>query len=365
MGKYRGTRVADTPLRIAVIGAGLIGRRHITVAQDEPAAVLAGVVEPNPETAAAATQAGATVHPTIDALAAAGPVDAAIVATPNAAHRQSAIDCIQRGWAVLVEKPIADTPEAAADIIAAATAAGLPLLVGHHRRHHDCIAVTRRLIDDGGLGRLAAVSVQWAVRKPDAYFDQAWRLGTGGGPVMINMIHDIDLLRHLCGEIVGVTAETGSEQRGHAIEDSAAVLLRFANGALGTIMLTDAALSPWSWEGASGENPGIATSGQAPYRLMGSAGSLELPSMRLWQTNTPQADWSMTLECETVPHRRTDPLPAQLRHFLAVARGEAEPLIDGADGLATLVATQAVLESARRQKTIRLGGRPEDNAIGE
>ncbi|NNG03128.1 MAG: Gfo/Idh/MocA family oxidoreductase [Inquilinus sp.] len=357
--------MAKAPLRIAVIGAGLIGRRHIDCVRDEPGAALAGVVEPDQRVAAAVGETGVTVRRDIDALAAAGPVDAAIVATPNAAHREGAMDCLRRGWAVLVEKPIADTPEAGAEIVAAAKERGAPLLVGHHRRHHDCVAVARRLIAEGGLGRLAAVSVQWAARKPDEYFAQAWRMSAAGGPVMINLIHDIDLLRHLCGEIVGVTAETGSALRGGEVEDSAAVLLRFADGALGTITLTDSALSPWSWEAASGENPGIAAGGQAPYRLMGTQASLELPSMRLWRADHAGADWSTPLECETVPSRRTDPLPAQLRHFIAVARGEALPLVGGEDGLATLVATRAVIESASTHKTVRLGGGPENQPVGE
>ena len=346
------------PLRIAVIGVGLIGRRHVACVLDEPEAVLAGMVETNAAAAADAARMapGAAVYPTIDALAEAGPVDAAIVATPNADHRETVIDCIGHGWAVLVEKPIADTPEAASAMIAAARSRGVPLLVGHHRRHHDSVAVARRLIAEGRLGRLAAVAVQWATRKPEAYFDQAWRQAAGGGPVMINLIHDIDLLRHLCGEIVSITAESGSALRGHAHEDSAAVLLRFANGALATILLTDAALSPWTWEGGSGENPGIAETGQSAYRLMGTAGSLELPSVTLWRPEREPGDWSTPLIGETMEHRRTDPLPAQLRHFLAVARGEAAPLVSGEDGLATLEATLAVLDSARSGRSVVLRG---------
>ena len=357
--------MSSDPLRIAVIGAGLVGRRHIGYVRDEPGAMLAGVVEPDRDTASMAVEAGASVHPTIEALAAAEQVDAAIVATPNAAHRDSTIDCLRRGWAVLVEKPIADTPAAAREMTAVAEAAGVPLLVGHHRRHHDCIDVARRLIAEGGLGKLAAVSVQWATRKPEAYFAQPWRQAASGGPAMINLIHDIDLLRHLCGEIVSVTAETGSAMRGNANEDSVAVLLRFASGALGTIVLTDAALSPWTWEGGSGENPGIATSGQSSYRLMGTAASLELPSMRLWRADSATADWSTALQCETLSHRLTDPLPSQLRHFMAVARGEALPLVSGADGLATLAATLAALESAKTHQPVRLDGGPEQDNSGK
>ncbi len=356
-----------TPPRIAVIGAGLIGRRHIACVADEPGAALAGVVEPDAAAGAEAASlaAGAGIYPSVEALAAAEPVDAAIVATPTPAHREAAIDCLRRGWAILVEKPIADSADAARAMIETAEESGVPLLVGHHRRHHHCIAVARRLIAEGAIGRLAAVSVQWATRKPEGYFAPDWRRAPGGGPVMINLIHDIDLLRHLCGEIVEVTAATGSAMRGHANEDSAAVLLRFSNGALGTIVLTDAAISPWTWEGGSGENPGIAETGQSAYRLMGTAGSLELPSLTLWQAGQEPADWSTALNGQRVAYRPTEPLPAQLRHFLAVLRGEAEPLVSGADGLATLQATEAVLNSATTHQPVRLTGGPEQDSIGK
>ena len=344
-----------SPVRLAVFGAGLIGRRHIELIRAEPEAALAGVVEPDPETGRRLSEAGLPVFGDLDALAAVADVQGAVVATPNDTHAELTAACAARGWAVLVEKPIAPDPAAARAMIETCARYGVPLLVGHHRRYHPCVAVARGFIGSGGLGRLAAVSAHWAARKPESYFAQPWRSADAGGPVLINLIHDIDLLRCLCGDIRSLTAEAASAVRGGPVEDSAALTLSFASGALGSVILSDAALSPWSWEGASGENPHIAETGQASHRFMGTQGSLELPSLRLWRAaDAAAADWGGALRAEMLAAERAAPLPAQLSHFIAVIRGTAEPLVTGEEGLASLIATLAVLEAARTGRRVDL-----------
>ena len=142
------------------------------------------------------------------------------------------------------------------------------------------MAETARLLAAGSLGRLVAVSGIWCVRKPDDYFLPAWRRAPGGGPVLINLIHEIDLLRCLAGEIVAVGGCTSNAVRGFATEDSAALTLNFAGGAVGAMVLSDAAVSPWSWEQASGENPvRFFENEQNPYRFLGTEAALEFPRL--------------------------------------------------------------------------------------
>ena len=105
------------------------------------------------------------------------------------------------------------------------------------------------------IGRLVGVSAIWALRKHDSYYDVPWRTRPGAGPVLTNLIHDVDSLRYICGEIAEVSAFSSSAVRGHAVEDTASVGLRFENGALGSILITDAGQSPWAWEVNSEENP--------------------------------------------------------------------------------------------------------------
>ena len=142
---------------------------------------------------------------------------------------------MKRGIPVLVEKPIADTLDAALALADASEAAGVPVLVGHHRRHNPIVRKAREIVQSGALGRLTAVSATWLVCKPDDYFDVAWRREPGGGPILINLIHDIDNLRFIAGDIAAVQGMTSSARRGFPVEDTAALLLRFRDGALGTV----------------------------------------------------------------------------------------------------------------------------------
>jgi predicted dehydrogenase len=188
----------------------------------------------------------------------------------------------------------------------------------------------------------------WAVRKPDDYFEAAWRRRAGGGPILINMIHDIDCLRHLCGEIAEVQAYGSSAVRGFEVEDTAVVAIRFAGGALGTVTLTDAAPSPWGWEAGSGDNPNIAASHENCYRFLGTAAALDFPNLTLWRGAGPEpASWADPLTATRRDRAGHEALPRQLEHFLRVIAGAEAPRIDGRDGLATLAATLAVTQAMR------------------
>ncbi|UCG08026.1 MAG: hypothetical protein JSV83_05105 [Desulfobacterales bacterium] len=114
---------------------------------------------------------------------------------------------------------------------------------------------TRRAIKQGKIGKLVAVSVLWVLLKPSDYFQIDWRRQPGGGPVLINLIHDIDNLRYIFGEIKRVYVETSSGVREFEVEDTASVSLRFSDGALGNMVVSDAVPSDWSYEATTGENP--------------------------------------------------------------------------------------------------------------
>jgi predicted dehydrogenase len=345
----------DGPTRLGLIGAGLIGRRHAQLMAADPDLALTGIADPSDVGREAARQHGADHYDDFRDLIDRGDLDGVVIAAPNQLHRPIGLACIERGLPMLVEKPIADTFEAGAALVEAAESRGLPLLVGHHRRFHAMVESTHALLRAGEIGELVAVTAIWATRKPDAYFAAAaWRRAEGGGPVLINLIHDIDCLRHFAGEIDEVQAIASNARRKFEVEDTAVALLRFASGALGTVTLTDCAPSPWGWEAGSSENPGIAGTRENCYRFFGTGGSLEFPNLVVWrQENEGAWDWSLPLRPIPHPQRANIPLAAQLQHFRRVIRGEEPARVSGREGLATLSATLAIKESARLGRPVK------------
>ena len=341
-------------LGIAVIGAGLFGRKHIETMRQVPGCRLAAITDPTPEAAAFAGELGVPCFADYGEMLDRVRPDAAIIATPNVLHVPAGLACVARGIPLLVEKPIADTVAAAMQLTEAAERAGVALLVGHHRRHNPIIETAREVIRSGRIGRVTAVSAQWMLLKAQEYFDAVHRRSPGAGPVLTNAVHDIDDLRYLCGDIVAVQAMTSSAVRGYPVEDTAAILLRFAGGALGTLTVSDTAVGPWSWELTSGENPFYPRNDENCYLISGTEGALSVPRLELWRYGE-QKGWGVPLARERFLDPTEDPLLRQLRHFFAVVRGEVEPKVPGRDAVQTLRAVQAIFDSAASGCLVKIG----------
>lgn len=340
--------------RIAVVGLGLIGQRHVELVSQSPDAELTAVVDPDRQAADVARAAGVAWYRTLDDLLASDPPGGAIIATPSDLHVVHALACIEAGVPVLVEKPIATTVGGGLRIAEAAEAQGMPLLVGHHRRHSPILAAAREIVRSGVLGEPVAVVATTLFVKPDDYFDAGpWRRQPGGGPILINLIHDIDALRMLVGEIVAVQAMASSHVRRIPVEDTVAVALQFAGGALGSMIVSDAAASSLSWELTAGEDPAFPRhDGRDCYVITGTRGSLGIPTMRL-TTYDGEPSWKQPTRTSIVPVRHADPLMRQLEHFCAVIRRGAEPEVSGRDALETLRVTLAIEEAARTGQRVR------------
>ena len=337
------------PVRIAVVGAGLIGRRHVEEVDANADAQLAAIVDPGPVGPELAQKYGVPLHTGISELFAAGKPDGVILATPNRMHVDGGLECVAAGVPVIVEKPIGDTVGGATRLVEAGEQAGVPVLTGHHRNYSPLMATAREIVRSGKLGTVVAVTGTALFHKPDDYFDvgDGWRRQPGGGPILLNLIHEVNNLISLVGRIVRVQAVTSNATRGFPVEDTAAMAFTFENGALGTFLLSDTAASPRSWEQTSQENASYATyPDEDCYHVAGTTGSLSVPTMRL-RTYPGTRSWWQPFDEATVELERSDPLANQIRHFVEVIRGAVQPICSGRDGLATLQVVDAVIESAR------------------
>jgi len=359
------TTSVNTPVHIAVAGAGLIGREHIRVINADADCRLSAIIDPTPQAQAMAQQHQVAWYPDLETLfadtanaqTAKAKVDAVVLSTPNQFHHAHALQCIKASMPILLEKPIAASVLEAEEIVRLAEQNNSRVLIGHHRAHSPIMLRAQEAIKQGQLGQIVAVQGSALFFKPDHYFaDGPWRKEPGGGPVSLNMIHEIHNLRMLCGEIIAVQAFASHATRNFVVEDTAVINLRFANGALGSFVLSDTVASARSWEQTSQENKSYATfEDEDCYHIAGTQGSLSVPTMRLKRFDEgAERSWWQPMRSSVLPLAREDPLALQIRHFAQVVRGQAQPRVSARDGLQNLRVTEAIVQAAFNSSVVEI-----------
>ena len=351
-------------VRLAVVGAGQMGRRHAELIAANGPSSLVGISDVDGTRRSVAEELQTPFYENAGAMLERESPDGVIIATPNGDHASVAELCAPYSADLLIEKPIADTIDSADRIVRAAERAGVQVLVGHHRRHSPFVAAAREIVRSGEIGRLVAVSMLWALRKPDEYYDVEWRrTPPAGGPTLINLVHEIDSLRFVCGEIGEVYAHASSAARVFEVEDSLSVSIAFHNGAVGSILASDATPSPWSYELTTHENPLYFSADADCYHFMGAEGSLSFPSMEMWRYEDRRgAGWQLPLIKTRREVVRADPLARQLEHFHRVIGREERPIVDGRDGSRSLAVVLAVIESFRSGLPVQVN--PDSGHLG-
>lgn len=331
------------PLRIAVVGAGVIGGVHARLTRRlGTAAHLAAVVDIDEARARAlGGEHGVPAYASAAEAYRAEQIDVASICLPSAYHADAVIEALEAGIDVIVEKPIDVTLAAADRVIAAEKATGRTVSVISQRRFQPVASFIHSAVRAGDLGRVTSGVVESAFFRPQEYYESGdWR-GTaavdGGGALMNQGIHALDLLLWMLGTPISVSAKTGRlAHEGIEVEDVAAATIEFASGAVG-LMLASTAAYP-------GLPVRLAVHGDAGTAVMENDGLSYFASA----TATPPSEESL-IERD-VPDGWSDVDVAHLRQYvdvLGAIRSGERPAITTADGRRALRVVLAVYESAR------------------
>ena len=341
-------------VRVGLIGAGLMGVRHMKAMEEVPEIALVAIADPSPTAVKIGAAQNIPIYPDAGAMLAQESLDAVIIATPTERHHQDMMMALEARQTVLVEKPITATLAEADEVNGFAERKGCHVLVGHQRRYYPCAAEAREIIAQGRIGKLMGVTGQWTTRKDDDYYSAAWRRDVKAGPILTNLIHEIDLLRFICGDIATVSAEVTHHDQEFDKEDAVAISMKFVNSAVGTFLLSDRTPTPWTWEMALGESVRFPKTGQNAIRFLGTEGALDFPNLTLWSHANSDGDWHDEITAEQIKTSFVDAYITQCRHLCAIVRGTETPIIDARNGSKSLAATLAVASSAASGRRIIL-----------
>jgi UDP-N-acetyl-2-amino-2-deoxyglucuronate dehydrogenase len=340
-----------SPVGLGVVGAGGAALDVVRAAAGSSAVRVVAIHGRDSGRAAdLAARVGARVHATLDDLLADREVEAAYVALPHDLLANTAIAVLGSGRDVLVEKPLAIGRDGIAEVRAAATAANRSVGALFELRHVTTVVAATDLVRSGAIGEVRLVRIRTLIDKPPAYWTSGptgrvvdpWRASlarAGGGVVLMNAIHQLDLVRAMTGlEIVRVAAETEAGVAGVEVEDVAAATLRFANGAIGSLV-------------AHAHAPGAAS--EETIEIDGTEGALRLgdpyaqsPRLGLW-LRAPVADHPAGRWIEIVAPA-VDPWAAAVDDFAAAIRTGRPPVPGLDDAESALATVLAIYESAER-----------------
>ncbi len=345
------------PLGFAIVGTGMISRFHARAIADVRGAKLVACCDTAPGRAQQfADEVGCTPYDNMKAMLADEAVDVVSIATPSGAHMEPAVAAAKAGKHVIVEKPLEITLRRCDKIIDACEQAGVKLGTIFPSRFHDSSVLMRKAIDQGRFGRLTLgdAYVKW-YRTQEYYDSGAWR-GTwkldGGGALMNQAVHTVDLLSWLMGPVEEIQAQTATlAHKRIEVEDVATATLKFASGALGVIEATTAAY------------PGYLKR----IELHGSEGSavLEEEDIKAWdfakRKPADKAIHKAMQQSKSTGGGAADPAAIghhghtmQFKDFVKAINTDGTPAVDGHEGRKPVEIILAIYKAAQSGKTVKL-----------
>ncbi len=328
-------------MHIGLIGAGNISDTHGRAASAIPGVTIAAVYGGNAgKTARLASRYGAIPYADLESFLAHKPMELVAIGSPSGLHAEQAIAAVRRGLHVVVEKPLDITTERIDGLIAAAGAAGVKVGVFFQDRLKPAMVELKSAIERGRLGTpvLASGRVKW-YRPPEYYAQSRWR-GTwaldGGGALMNQGIHTVDLLSWLLGPVVRVSASTATRVHAIEVEDTAAAILEFESGALGVIEAATSIYPGYARrvEVTGNEGTIIVEDDRVVSVGLRSSGSQALPGA------PPSESAASPAVSDASAHQRV------LEDFIDAIRRDRPPACDAREGRRSVAIVQAIYEAA-------------------
>ena len=341
-------------IKISVVGIGLMGLQHIKAIQKSKFATLHSIVEIKKDGIKLSKKFKVPLYKTIKILLEKNKPDAVIIATPNFLHKNDTVQFLKSKIPVLLEKPISDNIKSAKKIINSARSNKTSLVIGYHRRHNSIINKVKTIIQSKKLGKIVSANILCWLYKHKKYFNEKWRVSEGGGPLGINLVHDIDMICYLLGPVKYVQAFKSNNIRKYKVEDTASVNLFFKSGTLCTLNVSDTITSPWSYELTAGENPAYPITDQSSYFIGGTRGSVQFPNLKLWYYKKERSWWNNIFNNKIKVQKSDETLINQIDHFSRVVLKKEKPKVTGKDGLNSLIIFDAINKSSKSGKKIKI-----------
>lgn len=328
-------------LKVGVIGAGMWGKNHVRALAVHPDAELAAVCDTSPKVREQVARQYPGVKVTASATELLVAVEAVVIASPAATHADYACQAVAARVPALVEKPFSLSVRDAEDVAACAAKAGVPILAGHLLEYHPAVERLRELVAGAALGRiyyLYGQRVNLGQIRPDE--NALWSFGP----------HDVSVTMFVLGEAPERVSAVGKSYLQPGIEDVVFLTMEFASGTLAHVQL--------SWLDPHKERK-ITVVGAKQMVVFDDMQPRE--KLRIYDKGVDRppeyGSYGESLQIREgdifIPRiANTEPLTAELTHFLKVARGEAEPRSDAQDGVRVV----RVLEAATA--SLRQGGQP-------
>ena len=343
-------------LRTALVGLKGMGRQHLKGLSTSPRAELTAVADIDRESVqAVATEYHIQAHTDYRELLAKESLDAIVFATPHHLHAPMALDALAAGLHTFVEKPIAIRVSEADQMVELASSKNRVLAVGHNYRTFPANIKLKELLPQ--LGPLYRILWQWLENRPESYYGRdiwrsTWR-HAGGGVLMNQTSHDLDLLCWLCGrpaEVSGMICNRGHQ---HEVEDTAIANIRFESGALANVQLSTVS-HRLNYRQIAGENGAILLEDTVnanvrvpeTFRL----GLYDRPVSHIITTGTgatgqPQPAWR-DIDCSAITS------PTLLDSFIDASLDSGQPITDGESARTTLELINAIILSGVRKKVV-------------